>query len=276
MSLTYGFCLGDIDTEYDSAQFSDAFHAVFGNGISPYGAQFELTIGGFTATLDSGYALAAGRWVKNDEPFQLTLPLSGNNADRTDALVVRVDYPSKKASLEVLVNVDKNAILSDPSVLRTDGEYSLVLYLIHVRRGATSLSISDVIDLREDANLCGYIVPLAERSKDVLYVYNFFTVGLNQEEARLIGLSNQVIEKADAAVKKLDADIQASGAAPWLGETMLSLVHPIPQNAWLLCSGDPVPPEYPDLSNLVGGILPDISWPDKRFRTYIYGGNPIS
>ena len=274
MSLTYGFCLGDIDTEYSSAQFADAFHALFGDGITPYGAHFALTIGGFTATLASGYALAAGRWVENQDPLPLSVPLPDANGDRTDALVCRVDYAARKAALEVLVDVDANAVRADPSLLRGEGEYSCVLYLIRVRRGATSLSLEDVTDLRDDGDLCGRITPLAERSESVLTVYRFFTEGIDAEVSRLIGLSNQVAEKADAAVDKLTADIRAAGGMAEVGELMTSLQRPTPEAEWLLCSGGAVPAGYPALAALIGGTLPDIPAMDGRFRTYIYGGEP--
>lgn len=275
MSLTYGFCLGDIDTEYNSAQFADAFHALFGDGITPYGAQFSLTIGGFTATLASGYALAAGRWVKNDDPLPLSIPPSGNNADRTDALVARVDYEARKASLEVLVDVDAAAIRADPSLLRGKDEYSCVLYLIRVRRGSTSLSVEDVTDLREDGSLCGKLTPLENVAESVLRVYRFFTEGLDAEAARLIGMSEQVIGKADAAVSKLESDIQATGSAPSIGELTTAIQHPTPEMEWLLCDGKAVPAAYPELSVLLGGTLPDIARMSGLFDTYIYGGEPV-
>lgn len=274
MSLTYGFCLDDITSTYDSAQFADAFHALLGDGITPQGARFALTINGFTATLASGYALAAGRWVHSDEPLALALNPSGNNDDRTDALVVRVDYEARKAVLEVLVDVDAAAIRADPSLLRNGAEYSRVLYFLRVRRGTTALSPEDVTDMRADENLCGTITPLSALSKSVLYIYNFLVSGIDQEVARLIGLSNQAIQKADAAIDRINREIQASGGSPHIGELMVSRVVPTPENEWLLCTGEAVPPQYPKLSELLGGTLPEIAAQIERFQIYIYGGKP--
>lgn len=275
MSLTYGFCLGDMDTEYDSAQFSGAFHALFGDGITPYGARFALTIGGFTATLASGFALAAGRWVENQDPLSLSVPLSGNNSDRTDVLAVRVDCAARKAALEVLVDVDADAVRADPSLLRGGDGYSLALYFIRVRRGAASLSMEDVTDLRDDAGLCGSLRPLAETAESVLTVYRFFTEGIDREAARLIRLSNQIIGKAEAAVKRLESDIQAAGGAAAVGELMTSIQRPVPEREWLLCNGGAVPSGYPELSALLGGRLPNAPALDGRFKTYIYAGTPV-
>lgn len=275
MSLTYGFCLGDVASTNDSAQFADAFHALVGDGITPQGARFSLTINGFTATLASGYALAAGRWVKSDEPLALALNPSGNNDDRTDALVVRVDYEERKAALEVLVGVDAAAIRANPSLLRNTAWYSTVLYFIRVRRGVTSLLPDDVTDMRADESLCGTITPLSVLSKSILYIYNFLVSGIDQEVARLIGLSNQAMEKADAAIERITTGIQASGGVPLVGELMVSRVPPPPENEWLLCGGGAVPEQYPELSAVLSGTLPNIPALVDGFQTYIYGGMPV-
>ena len=41
MALTYGFCLGDENSQYDSKQFSEAFQSAFGDGITGYGGKFK-------------------------------------------------------------------------------------------------------------------------------------------------------------------------------------------------------------------------------------------
>lgn len=273
MSLTYGFCLGEEDTIYDSAQFSDAFHAIFGDGITPKGSKFSLSVNGMTATLSTGYALAAGRWTENDEQLALPLRASGNNDDRTDALVVRVDYTARRASVEVLTDVDAAAIRVDPSILRSGYTYDLILYLIEVHRGATSIVLRDITDLRGNSDFCGYLSPLADVTESVLYVYRFLTEGLDAEEARLIEMSKQAQRKADAAVVRLSNEISATGAAPAVGELLTTIAPPIPAGSWLLCAGGEVPDQYPALSAMLDGNLPEIS-PEGGFNTYIYAGSP--
>lgn len=132
MSLTYGFTLGGLTTSKD---FSDALHALVGDGITPEGGRFSLTINGFTATLTSGCAFAAGRWLENDEPLPVAVQPPSNTEDRTDALVVRVDYEARTARLEVLIDVDPDVLRADPAPLRNNKEYNIFLYFIRVRRG---------------------------------------------------------------------------------------------------------------------------------------------
>lgn len=256
MSLSYGFALRDTD---NTADFADAMRAVFGDGITLEGGQFALSVNGFRVTLSSGYALAAGRWVKNDDSFSLSMQVAGNNDDRVDAVAVRVDYEARKAALEVLVDVDPENIKASADLLP--------MYLIRVSRGATSLTPDDVTDIRGNR-----IVPLSAISGKVLYVYNFLLSGIDAGVAHIVELSNQVAEKADTAMAELDEAIQKAGGGAEIGELMTSR-HPPSETGWILCDGGDVPAEYAALSALLDGTLPDI--PGERYKTYIFGGAPV-
>lgn len=268
MALTYGFALKETD---NSQEFSNALQAVVGDGVALHGGGFNLTINGFTAALSSGYAFAAGRWLYNDEPLALTISPPGNTEDRVDALAVQVDYEARKASLEILADVDPASIRASPSLVRDETQYAVLLYFIRARRGATSLNLDDVTDLRDDSGLCGRVLPLSAIAEDVLYIYSFFTGGIDKEVVKLIELSNQVIAKADTAILELDTAIQKAGGAE-IGELMTSR-DPPSETGWVLCDGGAVPAEYPALSALLNGTLPNV--PGERYKTYIFGGAPL-
>lgn len=270
MSLKYGFSLSATD---NSADFSDALNAVTGDGITPQGGKLAAAVNGFTINLSSGYALAAGRYLENDEPYPMTIGPPLNNRDRTDALAVRVDYEARKAALEILKDVDLSEIRKDPSVLRNGEQYCILLYLIQVRRGASSLSPEDITDLRDDRHLCGRVVPLSDIAGNVIYIYNFLNGGIDTEVSRLIGLSNIVIAKANAAILELEKTIKLAGGKAEIGELMISR-HAPEESGWLLCNGSAVPAAYPILSAMLGGELPDISEAVDRYKTYIFGGLP--
>ncbi len=274
MSLTYGFCLGAEDTLYTSQQFSEAFHALVGDGICPNGTEFALTLdGGFRLTVGTGFALIHGRWMENDAPFSLTLPPSGNNADRYDAVAAKIDYTAKRGTLTVLVGIDPAALRKNPAIIRNDQEYSIILYLLHVRRGATSVIANDVEDVRADAGLCGKITPVRSIALDVLKIYDFLTSGIDAEVSRILGLAEAEIEKGQAAVNRLDAAIRNRKGVE-IGDVVKSLSNPKPEEEWLLCSGGRVPAEYTELREMLGGFLPDIRHEDERFHSFIYGGPP--
>lgn len=273
MSLDYGLCLGAEDREYTAEEFCSALHAVFGDGICKYGAGFGLTLGGFDLNISTGYAAAAGRYVKNTDTFTATLGPSSNTEDRYDALAVRVDYPGRRAALEVLQNVDPDAIRADPVLVRNSTEYCVILYFIHVRRGATTLSPNDVEDVRSDGGLCGNVVPLAEASGNVLYIYRYLTEGIDEKAGQLIQDSERILQKAADAVERIDAILEDKGITPVIGEVRTAVEKPLPDDEWLLCSGGTVPPEHIGLMIVIGGTLPDIQMQDGRVKAYMYAGN---
>lgn len=273
MALSCGFCLGEEAVDYDSQQFSESLHALVGNGVCQYGTQFELKQnGGFSVLIGAGFALIHGRYLKNDGLFPLEIPPSGNSADRYDAIAARVDYAAKTAELTVLVGVDPEALRKDPSPIQNGQTYSILLYLVHIRRGASSIRASDITDIRGEAVLCGYVRPAQAIAADTLYIYDFLTSGIDREVARLIGLSQAVLSKGNAAINRLNTAIQRRTGNE-VGDILTSLGRPEPAEEWFLCNGGLVPDAYEKLSEMLGGVLPDIRHADERFRSYIYGGN---
>lgn len=271
MSLKYGFSLSATDNSED---FSDALNTVTGDGITHHGGKLAATVNGFNINISPGYSLADGRYLENDESYTMTIGPPLNGRDRFDALVVRVDYEDRKATLDILEDVDLVEIRRDPSTIRNDKQYCIMLYLILVRRGATSLSLEDITDLKNDGYLCGKVVPLSDIAGDVIYIYNFLNGGIDAELSRLINLSNAVIAKADAAISDLDAVIQQASGGAEIGDLMTSR-HAPGGSGWLLCSGGSVPTGYTALSTLLDGTLPNISAATDRYKTYIFGGAPV-
>lgn len=270
MALTYGFSLRASD---NSADFSNVIQTVTGDGIAQHGGKLAASVNGFNIILSSGYALAAGRYVKNDDTYTMTMTAPQNNRDRVDAIAVLVDYGNRKAALEILEDVDISKIRADLSIIRNGDQYCIILYLVSIKRGATALGPNDITDLRADMDLCGNVVPLADIAGDIIYIYNFLNGGIDAEVSRLIGLSNAVIAKADAAILELDKTIKQAGGGAEIGELMTSRHAPV-ESGWLLCDGSAVLAEYTTLSTLLDGTLPNISKETDRYKTYIYGGAP--
>lgn len=272
MSLTCGFTFQSADT---AAGFSRALHAVAGDGVTPQGGGFSISVNGFTATLAPGYAYAAGQYLQSDGPYTLPIAPPKTTGDRTDVIAVRVDYKAREATLEVLADVDPAKLREDLSTIRNDGQYAILLYSVRVRRGATSLAPGDITDLRDDGALCGRLLPFSAVAGDVLYAYSFLSGGIDQEVAQAIAQGNALAAKADGAIASLDEQIINAGGGAGVGDLMTSR-RPPSETGWLLCDGGPVPPAYAELSALLGGTLPGIPSASGRYKTYIFAGAPAS
>lgn len=274
MALNYGICLGEESREYTSAEFCEAVQAVFGDGICKFGSGFSAVPGGFSLNISTGYALAAGHYLKSNSKSSKTISPSSNTKDRYDALVVRVDYQERTATLAVLEDVDPVAIKENPAIIRNSLEYCLVLYVIHARRGATTISPNDIEDVRDNGDLCGHIIPLSEASGHILYIYKYLTAGIGERADYLMGESERILQKGDTAISRIQAIFVEKGVAPVVGELRTATRWPPPEDQWLWCNGESVGTEYPDLIRLIGSRTPNIVDFDTRLKTYIFGGKP--
>lgn len=263
MSLTTGFTIGGMQT---SRQFSDAIQAVTGDGVCTQRDRLALSVSGFSVSLAPGFALALGRWMKSDTAVQLTLPEASGASDRYDAAVVRVNEAEKTVRLEILPNIDQTAVKENPVIPEENGG-AVALYVIRVRRGTTSLSEPDITDVRRT------VLPLSEMSAGVLRVYRFTAGGIDIEVERLVEKSAEIVQQGTEAVAALNAAIQNAGGTE-VSELMVSAVAPAPAQEWLLCDGSAVPPAYPSLTAVIGGMLPNIPPIGARYKTYIYAGTP--
>lgn len=285
MSVEMGFV--PVDSDITSEMFSNAIHTLFGDGITDYGKQFSIRVGGFTATLDSGYIISAGRWawLEEDETALLDIQLPSLNKDRTDAIVCHVDYAERKASLQVLFDVEEAKIRNDPSLIRNSDQYNCIMYFINVKRGATSISSADIKDVRSDSKLCGYIKPLKNLIGDVVTVHKYFTDTIVKNFANLNAVKDKYKSELDnatgsmkstinSALDELDKKVSQYGSVIQVGDLMTSLQPPQPDGEWFLCNGENVPVEYPELSNLVGKTIPKIPKIADLLDTYIYAGKP--
>lgn len=274
MALSYGFCLGEENSQYDSKQFSEAFQAVFGDGITDFGNRFAVTAtDSMIVNIASGFALAAGRWIKSDSADTLTIQPADNNYDRYDAVVIRVNFARK--SMEIAVVQGPATAFPEPyTPVRNELIYEIMLCSISVHMGATQIYASDITDTRGDANLCGYITPLQDAAVDVLYIYNFLNSGIDEQVAALEAMADAISSKADQTIAAITAAMQQAGVAKPIGEIEFGRTPKAPNTGWLLCDGSAIPPEYSTLSALLDGTLPNLSQSSDRYQAWIYAGAP--
>ena len=262
--IHYGFCLQP--GKHDSGRFSEVFRELTGDGVCGWGRKFAASAAGMSLDIDTGFALVAGRWLKNDGVTRLTFPPASNNVDRTGAAAVTVDLEARQVRLELLTNIDPEEIDGN-SLLVREGAVSLILYTVFMRRGTTTITDGDLTDRRKE------LIPLSQAARDVLRAYDFLSGGIDQEVARLLGIGQAILDRGDREIARLDKAIAAAGFAPLPGDLEFSRRHPKPENQWLLCDGSPTPAGYPVLGELVGENLPDIQV-SKKIAAYIFGGEP--
>ncbi len=256
MALKYGVALGSSSAMDSADDLSAAMWRLTGDGVCARGSKFESSVEGRTLTLGSGYGLAAGRWVESDAPLELEVSPGWSHRDRQDIVAIEADIKERRARLVVLEGVDPEHLPDEP--------YTVPLYLLHIKRGATNLLSGDVTDLRE------YVPTLASLTKDGLRAYKFTNGGIDLQVDNILAYGEQVVKKAEKAVSDLSGYIEQSGVGPGIGELSTGLNSP--GIGWLLCDGGYIPAAYRELRAVLGNYLPNITHEDNRFSTWVYGG----
>ena len=162
MALTSGFynamkVNGSYDRKYNAEDYKNVFSAFLADGVRRSGLDdFKVSASGLVLTVNLGYAICGGRWVRLDAnyTFDAIVPPVGSYS-RRDAVVLRVDSneATRAASLLYRTGVAASSPVA-PSKDTTTGVTELIIATVLVTPSATAVTVTDT---RPDKNLCGWI-----------------------------------------------------------------------------------------------------------------------
>lgn len=132
----------------------------FTNGIFKTD-DFQVTVNGMNALVSEGNAFINGAFFPSAEKT-LTIESASGSYDRYDSIVIEFNSADRKVSLKVLKGGSDSRWIT-PS--RTSSVYQLVIAVIHVKKGSTSLSQSNVSDTRADTWYCGYVTSTGSQER---------------------------------------------------------------------------------------------------------------
>ena len=97
----FDYAEGDTDTyEYSATEFNEIYRAIVTTGVvHNYLDEMEVSINGLTVSVAAGGCFINGRYGKIEDAKQLTLDAA--STQRTDTIVLRLDVPNRKLTLEV-------------------------------------------------------------------------------------------------------------------------------------------------------------------------------
>ena len=162
MALTSGFYNaikvgGVYDRKYNADDYRNVFAAFIHDGVRRSGDNdLFVSSNGLVPTVNIGYAVCGGRWVRLDTIYTLpaVVPPVGD-FNRLDAVVLRVNENEAVRAASIEYRVGNPA--STPVAPEKDtqlGIAELVLAHVLVRPNATSLTITDK---RGDETVCGWV-----------------------------------------------------------------------------------------------------------------------
>lgn len=147
---------GSYDINYVAEQFAQYFALFVGNGIFVDNVNNlqASAAGNMNVKFNKGAAFWDGYWYINSEDLVKVVDLNLDASARIDSFVVRFDIAGRKNKIEYKKG--------DTTVQRADGIYELQLCTVRVDAGASSITNSNITDMRTDENVCGFVKGLLE------------------------------------------------------------------------------------------------------------------
>lgn len=163
MSERYGFfnavetSSGVYDRTYNAEDFASYFSKFIGNGVfaNPSDGLKVSIQSGLKVTVKAGSAYIDGYYYELTENKTLTIPVNSASYVQQDSVVIRLNKVNRKMSLELKQN--------DTSVSRTSTIKELQLATIRKPVGVTSLSASDITDMRPYNEVCGFVTGVVQQ-----------------------------------------------------------------------------------------------------------------
>ena len=149
---------GKYDRQYTAEDFAKYFALFVGNGVFANPAsQLMVKIAAtkqtpYNVTVEPGWAFINGYWYHLQQKATLTIPVNTSAQTKYQRVVVRYNNITREIGLAIV-----EAAGATLSPTRNDAIYDLVLAQVTVKSNASTLSASDVKDLRPNSKYCGYV-----------------------------------------------------------------------------------------------------------------------
>lgn len=150
---------GVYDRVYNAEDFAKYFALFVGNGvfINPSNQLKVVPKTGLTVTVKAGKAFIDGYWYVLDEDMDITLSVNGTANIVNDLILCVLD----KSSRTISVTKRENASVLIPTNNGTVHE--LVLAIVTVGVGVSTLNSGNITDTRPNNTYCGYVGALVEQ-----------------------------------------------------------------------------------------------------------------
>lgn len=155
------------NTEY-TAEDAELYNSTRTSGVYS-GLDFDWSLTGEDNNITVGKGLAwiknsdfSGKVVAHKEPETFDFGIAPISFGRIDVMAIRFSSVDNSTSL-VIKKGSEDGTFKIPERSTTEGVYELYIFSVRRNAGASQITASDISDLRDDRNYCGY---MSEAVKD--------------------------------------------------------------------------------------------------------------
>lgn len=161
MAITSGFFNSvNGDRLYNAEEISHYFDGLISDGVfQNIGSKLAVTQnGGMSVKVGTGRAFVKSHWLKNDEPYVLSINTADTRLNRIDRVVIRLDLTESQRTVTFAVKTGAVAYSPvAPALTRTNTVYELCLAQIYVYANTTTIKQSNIVDYRPNSSVCGWV-----------------------------------------------------------------------------------------------------------------------
>ncbi|HEX9062629.1 MAG TPA: hypothetical protein VF941_20855, partial [Clostridia bacterium] len=166
------------DRKYNAEDFADYFATLIGNGVFPIpSTSLQVSANNnMTITINPGKGWINGYIYNNTANLILNISTADSILNRIDRVVLR--YSTNGRAINAVIKTGTAASNPvAPSIERDSDFYELGLADIYVSAGTTTISSSNITDLRSNSSLCGWVNSLVEQN--TIAIFNQYMVQVN-------------------------------------------------------------------------------------------------
>lgn len=229
MAVTSGF-FNSIsgDRKYNADQMSEYFDGMFTSGVySTVGNALAVTaMTGMSVTVGTGRALINGRWMYNDEAYNLMIDAASPTLNRIDAIVVRYDESARSITLAVKKGAAASAPVP-PTMTRTSAVKEYALAYIAVNALTTTITQGMITDKRADATVCGWVsLALGGGARTLTKTESKYNT---TESTTQLVITNPNYSNSASIIIERDGEIKIEGTDYTVSNGVITFSSPVPE-----------------------------------------------
>lgn len=146
------------DRRYRAEFFASYFASFIGNGVFPNPSTNLQVISdvNMNVNVSAGKGWINGYYLVNDSNYLITIPTADGVLSRIDRIVFALDFNTREMNIYNKRGTP-SANPTPPNLIRDANIYELALADISIPAGTTSLSQTNITDVRLNAQLCGIV-----------------------------------------------------------------------------------------------------------------------
>ncbi len=164
MAIKYGFFNSvNGDRVYNAEDVGRYLHGIVSDGVyqDDTGRMQVLATSGMAVAVQTGRAMLSYHYMENDSAYNITLDI-GTTLPRIDLIVMRLSLTNR----EITIEVKKGSPAASPAMpllSRESTVYELALAAVYVPANATSITQTNIQDLRPSSEYCGWVTGIIQQ-----------------------------------------------------------------------------------------------------------------